>query len=280
MRDYKATAQVKVKKNKVRRERQPRDWRGLLQKTLRCVVTAVSAVLIVGAAVIAARMLVASDYFRIETVRVENAVRVSAEEVVDLSDILVGSSIFELNLDMIGRRIEENPWVKTARVNRIFPREIAISLEEREPRAIINLGYLYYLDGGGEVFKLLSNGDRLDYPVITGIERSDILEQPEKTRARLHLALALLDELEQRRRFNLDSISELHLHPDEGIAVFTYIGGVAVHFGEGDFARKLDRLEHIYKELEPRLTALEYIDLKVPDRVIVKIDNNQQRARG
>ncbi|KIH77952.1 cell division protein FtsQ [Geoalkalibacter ferrihydriticus] len=280
MRDYKASTPPKVKKNKVRRERRQRDWRALFQKILRCTVTVVSSALIVGGALIAARMLVASDYFRIETVRVENAVRVGVDEVLGLSDIAVGSSIFDLNLEMIGRKIEENPWIRTARIDRIFPREVVIRIEEREPRAIVNLGYLYYLDAGGEVFKMLNAGDRLDYPVITGIARKDMLEQPEKTQERLRTALAVLDELRERRRFNLESVSEINLHPDEGIALYTYMGGIPVRLGEGDYGRKLDRLEHIYKELEPRLTALEYIDLKVPGRVIVKIENRPQRGRG
>ncbi|WP_305041627.1 cell division protein FtsQ/DivIB [Geoalkalibacter sp.] len=302
MRDYKSVTPPKVKPNKVRRvrkprdlqrlvkargkankarpERQPRDWKVLLQKTLRCAVALVSTALIVGGGVIAAHMLVASDYFRIEAVRVENAARVTVEEVVGLSDIQIGSSIFDLNLDMIGRRIEENPWIATARIDRVFPREVVIRLEERQPRAIVNLGYLYYVDADGEVFKMLSAGDRLDFPVITGIEREDLLDKPEHTRERLRQALALIDELAQRRRFNLESISELSLNREEGISLYTYLDAVPVQLGEGDFAQKLDRLEQIYKELEPRLPALRYIDLKVPDRVIVKVDNRQQKARG
>jgi len=45
-----------------------------------------------------------------------------------------------------------------------------------------------------------------------------------------------------------------------------------VLMGQSDFSGKLDRLERIYKDIEPRLLALKYIDLNVTDRVIVKLD--------
>lgn len=279
MRDYKAPTAPKVKKNKKRREREPRDWKAFFQKLLHGLVATVSALLIIAGGTIAARMLVASDYFQVESVRVENAERVSVEEVIGLSDIAIGSSIFDLNLEMIGKRIEENPWVRTARIERIFPRDVVIRLEERSPRAIINLGYLYYLDEAGDVFKMLNAGDRLDHPVITGIDRQDFLDQPELTRNRLRLALALIDELAERRRFSLDAVSELHLCREEGISLYTYLDGVPILLGEGAYAEKLNRLEYIYKELEPRLPALKYIDLKVPDRVIVKLDNRPLRTK-
>lgn len=279
MRDYKAPTAPNVKKNKKRREREPRDWKTFFQKLLHGLVATVSTLLMIAGATIAARMLVASDYFQVESIRVENAERVSVEEVIGLSDIAIGSSIFDLNLEMIGNRIEENPWVRTARIERIFPRDVVIRLEERRPRAIINLGYLYYLDEAGDVFKMLSAGDRLDYPVVTGIDRQDFLDNPEQTRELLGLALALIDELAERRRFSLDAVSELHLCREEGISLYTYLDGVPILLGEGSYAEKLTRLEYIYKELEPRLPALKYIDLKVPDRVIVKLDNRPLRTK-
>jgi cell division protein FtsQ len=149
---------------------------------------------------------------------------------------------------------------------------VRIRVAEREPRAIVNLGYLYYVDGGGEVFKMLDGRDRLDYPVITGMERDELLDNPPQAQQRLRRAISLLGELEQRRHFNIEAVSEIHLDSRRGIALYTYRSAVPVYLGEEDYAAKLDRLERIYKELEPRLAVLEYIDLQVPDRIIVRRD--------
>jgi len=49
--------------------------------------------------------------------------------------------------------------------------------------------------------------------------------------------------------------------------------------GKQGFSTKLNRLESIYDDLEPRLMALKYIDLNVTDRVIVKLDVKRTAGR-
>ncbi len=159
-----------------------------------------------------------------------------------------------------------------AEVGRVFPREIVIRITEREARAIINLGYLYYVDGNGEIFKVLSAEDRLDYPVITGIDRSFLLDKPEQGKELLENAMKIIDQLAERTIFSLDKVSEIHVDRKSSIALMTYRAGVPVQLGFRGHAAKLDRLERIYHELEPKLPVLKGIDLNVADRVIVKID--------
>ncbi len=240
---------------------------------LRLTVTLASLGLIVSGGLLLTRLLFASDYFRIEDVQVENNQRVSAEEVVDLSEIERGSSIFNLDLQAIGHKIEENPWIAAAQVERVFPRQVVIRLTERVPRAVINLGYLYYVDASGEVFKMLEPGDRLDYPVMTGIERKFLLEKPAEARRLLADAVSLLGELAGRRRFTVKDVSELRYDQDDGFMLTTMTGGVPIRLGFGNFAGKLDRLESIYPELQTRLAILKYIDLNVTDRVIVRVES-------
>ena len=79
--------------------------------------------------------------------------------------------------------------------------------------------------------------------------------------------------------FNLEDVSEINYDQQEGLILHTRIGGVPVHMGKQGFAAKLDRLEMIYTDLEPRLLALKYIDLNVTDRVIVKVDTKRTAGR-
>ena len=167
-----------------------------------------------------------------------------------------------------------------AEVGRVFPREIVIRVTEREARAIINLGYLYYVDGGAEIFKVLSSEDRLDFPVITGIERDYLLENPEKGKKMLANAMAVVDRLAERTVFSLDQVSEVNVDKENSIVLTTYRAGVPVQLGYKDYAAKLDRLERIYHEIEPKLPGLKGIDLNVTDRVIVKIDQKFTTGKG
>lgn len=280
MRDLKSQKPVKVKGNRRKQKKQKRDWKKFFHRTLRVTLCVGTVALVVSGGTLVAQMLLSSGYFDIENIRVENQNRVSREDILDLSNIHMGSNVFDLDLELIGRKIEENPWIATARVERVFPREVVITVKEREPMAVASLGYLYYVDVSGGIFKLLGAEDNLDYPVVSGIDRNFMLENPQKARQLLADAMGLLEQIAKRGEFNLTQISELHIDPQEGFDLYTYVGGVPIHMGTGNFTDKLDRLERIYSELEPRLMALQYIDLNVADRVIVKIDRNRTYGNG
>lgn len=280
MQDLKSGKKRRLKGNRRKTEKVKRDWKAIFHRGLRLVLFSCSAVLIISGAVLIAQILFDSGYFGVEQIEVVNLHRLEAEEVIAGSDIQGGDNIFQLDLDTIGRKIEENPWIAKAEVSRVFPREIVIRITERNARAIINLGYLYYVDGKGEIFKVLAADDRLDYPVITGIDREFLLENPEKGRDFLQSAMKLIDRLAERTVFSLDEVSEVHIDRDNGMIIMTRRFGVPVQLGTGGHAAKLDRLERIYGELEPRLPVLKGIDLNVSDRVIVKIDKKYTSGKG
>lgn len=287
MRDLKATSsgkfrtgKSKVKANRKKKQKQPLPLRRILHRALRVAVLGFSGGLVVLGLVLMLQLLVASDLFRIDQVSVAGSERLSQEKILALSNIQAGVSTFSLDLELIGRKIEENPWVRTARVERIFPRQVNISVTERTPLAIINLGYLYYLDHEGVVFKVLGRKDSLNYPVVTGFERELLLENPELGRGQLAKVIALVEDLEQRSSFGLDQISEIHQEKNGGLTLFTLNGGVKVKLGEGNLPGKLDRLERIYARLKPRLEMLDYIDLNVDKRIIVRIERQPVSAAG
>lgn len=269
-----------VGRNRLKKQKKPLPWKQLLSRLFRVTVFCGSAAFLLFGAVLIGRLMLVSGFFAVTSVRVENSQRLKQDEVLALSDIEKGSNIFDLDLDMIGGKIEENPWVASARVERVFPNEVTIRIEERQPQAIVRLGYLYYVDINGEIFKMLDAGDRLDYPLISGIDRQLLLDKPEQGRELLLGALGLLDELSERRVFSLDQVSELRVTAQEGITLYTYRGGVPVRFGHNGYSTKLDRLERIYRELRPRLASIDYIDLNVVERVIVKLESQSNRGRG
>jgi len=226
------------------------------------------------------QLLLASDLFRVEQVVVKGNSRLKGEQVVALSDIEIGINTFTLDLGLIGRKIEENPWVDTTRVRRIFPRQVVINIEEREPVAIVNLGYLYYLGKQGEIFKVLDATDNLDYPVITGFDYAKVQAHNGEYGQQLKRVVALLSSLSRRDLFGLNQISEVHFEEGGDLSLFTLDGGVKIKMGTADYDRKLSRLERIYAQLRPKLKMLEYIDLNVEEKVIVRIERPKQMAKG
>lgn len=282
MRDLKKPKQKnkKVRRNRRKEEKKSRNLRKLLQRTLYAGVTIFSGALLVVGGFFMVQLLMASDLFRVEQVAVRGNDRLTEEQIVVLSDIQIGVNTFNLDLDLIGRKIEENPWVKETWVQRIFPRQVVITLKERNPVAIINLGYLYYLDDQGEVFKVLDAADKLDYPVITGFDYDKAKGHDAKYVQCLKQIVGLLTDLRERRLFSLDQVSEIHYEAGGGLSLFTLEGGVKVKLGHGNYRKKLGRLERIYVQLQPKLPILDYIDLNVDEKVIVRIERLKKTAKG
>jgi cell division protein FtsQ len=282
MRDLKRpqSKSTKVRQNRRKTEKQPLKLRKLLHRVLRISVASCSGALIVVGGFFAVQLLMVSDLFRVDAILTKGGQQLSGEQIVALSDIRPGVNTFDLDLDLIGRKIAENPWIKTARVERIFPQQVVISVVERQPLAIINLGYLYYLDRHGEVFKLLDSADRLDFPVVTGFNAEKLQQQEPQSVKGLRQVVTLIDQLQQRELFGLDQVSEIHRTNAGSFNLRTLEGGVRVRLGRDAFARKLDRLERIFAQLQPRLPILDYIDLNVDEKVIVRIERPTTAARG
>lgn len=287
MRDYKTTrssqatatryTRTKVKANRRREKpKPPRDWKAFFRRLFLFGKWAGLAGATVGAVLLlfgAGKYLIYdSPFFRVDAIRVVTSGRIDAQQICDRSEIRRGSSMFDLDLDQIGARIEEDPWIATARVERVFPRNVTVEVTEYEPAAIVNLGCLYYVAADGTVFKPLEMGEKIDYPLLTGIEQKDILERPEEVRQLFAGAVRLSAVLRSRASFDLGKVSEIHIDATEGYDLMTLAGGVPIRIGFDDFEMKLNRLERIYSELEPRLPVTQYIDLTAVDRVIVKLD--------
>lgn len=281
MRDLKKNNKTtkKVRQNRRKQKKKPVNLRKLLHRGLRISVALFSTVMIVVGGFFIVQLLMASDLFKVDEIVVEGESRTQKERVIALSDIKAGVNTFSLDLALIGRKIEEDPWVRHARVDRIFPRQVIIRIQERQPVAIVNLGYLYYLDGHGEVFKVLEAGDSLDFPVVTGFEYEKAKSHSEQYVAQFKSIVSLLKDLKQRSLFNLSQVSEIHQEDDGGLSLFTLDGSVRVKIGTSDFTNKLNRLEKIYAQLQPKLKMLDYIDLNVKEKIIVRIERSPQVAK-
>ena len=280
MRDLKRkNVNKKLRSNRRKKQRKPINLRHLLRRCLRVGVGLFSVALVIAGGFFLVQLLMASDQFRIDKIRVEGNQRLCEQTLVALSDVQSGMLTFSLDLNLIGRKIADNPWVKEARVERIFPRQIRIKVVEREPIAIVNLGYLYYLDADAVVFKVLDGSDSLDFPVVTGFDRGRLELTRQEDRDELVQVVGLIMDLHQRQQFGLHKVSEVHKEPGGGLSVYTAENGVRIRLGYENYSKKLDRLERIYALLRPKMRMLDYIDLNVDEKVIVRIERPGKAAK-
>lgn len=260
----------KVAPNKVKIQRKPLDLQKYLRPLGKIAAGLFVSVLTGGILYGAYRVIGSTTFFRLKNIEVSSAKRLSREEILGLAGVEPGKDLLRMNLKRMGEHILQNPWVETVRINRYFPDGISIAITEREPLAIVNMGYIYYLDKNANVFKVLNQGDKLDYPVVTGFSEEELGSDPKGTRQALKATCELLKILREKGAFILADVSEIHYDKGYGFTMFTASGALPVKIGAGEFAAKVERFSRIYRDLMSQRQALQYIDLDYSDKIIVK----------
>ncbi|MHB8417406.1 MAG: cell division protein FtsQ/DivIB [Myxococcales bacterium] len=215
------------------------------------------------------RWATTSRTFALDRIEVHGNRRLAAEAVRAASGLALGQNVFRADLDAARSQLEQIPWVRRARVTRLLPRTVQLSIEEREPVAQVALGTLYLVDEEGELFKRVSPGDGVDLPIVTGLSRERFEADRAAASAELGPALELLAELSRRK---LPELSEIHVDGTLGLTAYLGDGATAVQLGWGDLPAKLDRLERARGELHRRrleVSGLDLSDSHHPERLLI-----------
>ena len=260
----------RVAQNRMKREKIRINIRGFLKKSARGVVCLSVVLLGLLLGYEAYSLLSRASFFRLERIEVSPLNRLTRGDVISQAGIKPGDDLLGLHLVRIGEQLAKNPWVEKVKIRRYLPHTIAIEISEQQPVAIASMGYLYYLNAKGDIFKLLTEGDRLDYPVFTGISEDDLSKDPAGSKEAIKSMLALVDLLKGKGALKLDEVSEIHYDKGYGFTMFMADRGVPVRLGRTGFAEKLDRLAKVYGTLQPQMMTLEYIDLDYSDKIVVK----------
>ena len=255
---------------KHKKARKPINYRSIIKKTAKIVGGFMLLSIISVVCFEAYELLAQTTFFRLERIEVSNLRKLKRAEVVSLTGAKPGVPMLSLDLRRIAEQVKKNPWIEKVQVRRNFPHTLSVEITEWVPAAVLNMGYIYYVDKKGEVFKPLTEGDNPDFPIITGLGEEDLSRDPAGCKLMLKTALELTDLLRTGAIFKLEDISEIHIDKGYGYTLFTAQGGVPVKLGNSGFAEKLARLSRIYKDLSAQLPALEYIDLNYIDKIVVK----------
>ncbi|HVO29336.1 MAG TPA: FtsQ-type POTRA domain-containing protein [bacterium] len=253
---------------------------GRLRAVRRLFAPFVAAVAGVGAVVGAWWWLTHTDVFSIRTVAIEGTSTERAEEIKALLNLKMPdgsagggtgtSSLLFLDLADARSRVEGHPWVAKAFVKRELPDTLRVVVTEREPKLILALDRLYYLDAAGVPFKALQAGDSADLPVLTGLSRDEVLKAGASAHEAIAGALELaaaLSSPEAKGALSIEDVSEISFDERRGYTALTVKGNEEIRFGSGDWQKKLARLKEVRAERkgEPMRT----VDLTYASRVVV-----------
>ena len=117
------------------------------------------------------RMVIAQAGLEVHDILVAGRGRTSRGDLMRAIATPRGSSIFDLDLAEIQRRVETLPWVKTAVVRRQLPATLYVDLTERRPLALWqHQAKLRLVDRDGEVIAVQNLTAFAELPILVGAD--------------------------------------------------------------------------------------------------------------
>jgi len=249
-----------------RRVRKARMTRNLLRWSVVFLLNGVIAWVLLYSGARAFQHLSRSEEFALRRIVIDGARHASAESIRAGVAPHLGRNLFELNLDEIGARSLEDPWVSRASVRRVLPDTLRISVTEREPHAVAIIGGIAHLvDSNGYVIGPTGTGLSENLPVLTGLPGRD----QEGLVAALGLGVRLLDRLQRASPAFTDGISELELSRADRITVRTVAAGPKLLLDPERVERNILRYLEMRSALAAHVGPMEYVDLRWQDRISV-----------
>ncbi|MBR6730889.1 MAG: FtsQ-type POTRA domain-containing protein [Alphaproteobacteria bacterium] len=210
----------------------------------------------------AVNLCVQKAHFNLERVVVEGHIRTKLNDLNAKLNLRQGMPIFEIDLEKEKQSVLELPWIKTVRIERHLPTQILISVTEKKPIAVWQNKKKYWpIDENGEAIlddkTLLKNvllvvGE--DAPEHTP-ELIEILNNYPDIASVTRSAVRV-----GKRRWNL------YLNDAEN--------GLEIRLPETGIKEALARLTKFKEEGDILNRDIKVIDLKLPDRLIVKSNSS------
>ena len=107
-----------------------------------------------------------SPIFNIKQIQVSNNKFIQAQDIINLSGILVGNNTFKFSAIEAENKIESNPYIQKAKVKRnIFEGKVQIEIEERIATIMLEYGNSFvYINNQGYILEIATQ--KIDSPII------------------------------------------------------------------------------------------------------------------
>ena len=219
--------------------------------------------------VLAVRWLLTAPRFAVVNVEVQGASRVSAERILSVAALDPGTNIWRINPDAVVARVAALPEIRRAEVIRELPNRVAIVVEERRPFTLVHGGRLHWLDEDGRLLGEEQQAVTPPVPVITGLTEEELASMGSVPSAKVRTAIALIRTLLRTNTALAAEISEIDMSRREGPVLYT-VDGIEVRLGAEEWEERLARLEGVLGQVTAREGAVNAIDLRFRDQVVLK----------
>lgn len=165
----------------------------------------------------------------------------------------------------VASKVEDLPWVRTAKVDRKLPGTVRVRIEERRPAVVLSVaGEQWTLDPGGMVLTDGSAGKGL--PALAGMSPGAVTPGAPVDSLEVRDALAAWRSLSPRIRSQVAAI----LAPTPERITLSFVDGTQVRFGAARALRaKNEVLGALLAQVRSEGGSAKYIDIRVPSNPAV-----------
>ncbi|KWT89812.1 cell division protein FtsQ/DivIB [Candidatus Magnetominusculus xianensis] len=217
----------------------------------------ISVLAVMGFVIFMGHYTLSAEFFKVDKYGVEGNSHLKDSEIFDLMDVK-GKNILSVNTEIVARRLEASPWIKTSYVRKELPSSILVRVTEKSPAAMLNDGRaMYLIDDSG--VKL----DAIEKP-MPGIP---VINIEEKHKRAYTEAVRLVNVINKTGELSGKTIEISGMRPED---ISLTLNGLLILMGFGDYEKKLASYFSLKDEIAGRNIAIEYIDLRFANRLIVK----------
>ncbi|PHR30509.1 MAG: hypothetical protein COA36_00425 [Desulfotalea sp.] len=223
------------------------------------------------------------EYFKVTELSITGGSVLSEKELRVMAGIIAHqTSLLGMDTEKIEAKMQADPWIANAMVQRNWPSGVDIEVEENIPLALLLTKTtkgteLHYIDKKGHTFILLAPGGNIDYPVVTGL--SEIEDELLRGAALKEVLIFLNKARRNDPHLPIQSLSEVHVTKEGGLVVYLVDYPFPIFFGNGNTKQKYGRLVEVLKALYKKekgkdlISAVEYIQMDyLQDKVLVAQD--------
>ncbi len=221
------------------------------------------------------------DSLKMKTVDVRGMRVVPVADARGWAAVPVNKPLFGVNLAEVSDRITAQPFVRSAEVYREFPDAVRIDVRERMPIATLNSGQIYFVDDEGVLLPYLRPANRLDVPVISGVEGIERVKVGEIASSNeVYQAIEILKIAREIDSSLFRLISEVNMGNGGDVTLTSVDGGIPVVLGRGDYGKKLVTFRTFWNTIAKAQAKgrLVSVDLRFDDQVVARWDQKPEHA--
>jgi len=214
------------------------------------------------------RAVVGLPYFRVAEVEVVGNLQVASQDIVKSLELSPDTSILEVDLPALTRRVLQNPWIKEASIRRRLPLSLTVQVVERMPEVVFIADRRYLLSGDGVVLARLDADELPTLPTLRAAVPRRVAVGERILSSEMVQGLAVWRQFQLANALNGERAHEIAMARDGSYVV--NLGGrmPIIRLRAEDMEGQLRRLGAALAASGQGLERFGEVDLRFRDRVV------------